>query len=81
MDSSVNIESQQLIFKSYGLFHPIVKALANYVTSLLSYRLGVAFPIITKLRANRLFIASMRGTARILLTSREHRSRIASVSR
>ena len=72
-------ESQQLIFECFGLFHPTVKKLVNYVCGLISSRIGVAFPIIKKYWTNRIFIANMRGTARMLLTASYQLAQKASV--
>ena len=79
LPSAKKIGSQQLIFECFGLFHPTVKSLVNYVSGLIASRLGVAFPIIKKYWTNRLSIANMHGTARMLLTSSYELAQKASI--
>ena len=79
MITAKNYEIQPLIFESFGLFHPTVKLLVNHVCSLMSSLLGVAFPILKKYWTNRISIANMRGTARMLLSANLESVKMASV--
>ena len=64
-----NLDFIPSTFESYGLFHPSVTNLINHCCTLIASRLGVSFPMIKKYWRNRISVANLRGTARMLLTS------------